>query len=189
MVGGRPYYKLWTFGPELVLRNTTNAIYTFDYFDPDAWSFGRASLPQYNTTYNCSILYPGWEAVCCNGNGSFPDATAPDSPVRFDKQWSAANLARFATPVREQLNVPLFVNQWGVAYGVGSASGRYDYMRDLAELLQTLDIGWAWWTWRGGGDVDWKHGSMEIVYDYANGTVGVDHEAVAALAPSMIQRL
>ena len=30
--------------------------------------------------------------------------------------------------------VPLFVNQWGVAYGVGAAGGRYDYMRETAAL-------------------------------------------------------
>lgn len=58
-------------------------------------------------------------------------------------------------------------------------------MADLAATLQRMDIGWAWWTWRGGGDVGWKHGSSEIVYDFENGTVGVDTAAVAALGPSM----
>ena len=64
---------------------------------------------------------------------------------------------------------------------MGAAGGRYEYMRDFAALLRRLDVGFAWWTWRGGGDEGWKHGSMEIVYDYKNGSVGIDTEALAAL--------
>ena len=81
--------------------------------------------------------------------------------------------------------VPVWLNQWAPIYGIGANGGRYDFVRELAATLQQLDIGWAWWTWRGGGDAGWKHGSMEIVYDYANGTVGMDQPAVDALAPHM----
>ena len=69
LVGGAPYYKLWTFGDETILRNTANrVIYTyrrrrsnprpshraqltccvrsiigsFDYFNPDDFVFGRS---------------------------------------------------------------------------------------------------------------------------------------------------
>ena len=41
LVGGAPYYKLWTFDETIVLRNTTNVIYTFDYFNPEAFVFGH----------------------------------------------------------------------------------------------------------------------------------------------------
>ena len=80
LVGGAPYYKLWTFGEETVLPNTPNVIYTFDYFSPDAFVFGRsgaalveapgslgynASAPpiaSYGASYPCATLYDGWVA-------------------------------------------------------------------------------------------------------------------------------
>ena len=75
-----PYYKLWTFGEETFLPNTSNVIYTFDYFSPDAFVFGRsgaalveapaglgcnASTPpiaSYGASYPCATLYDGWVA-------------------------------------------------------------------------------------------------------------------------------
>ena len=36
LVGGAPYYKLWTFGEQTLLANISNVIYTFDYFASDA---------------------------------------------------------------------------------------------------------------------------------------------------------
>ena len=41
MVGNAPYYKLWKFGDDTLLRDTANVIYTFDYFNPDAFVFGE----------------------------------------------------------------------------------------------------------------------------------------------------
>jgi len=190
MVGGRPYYKLWTFdGAQVVLPNRSNVIYTFDYFQPDG--FGSSRVPAYGQAYPCASLCKGWEAQCCPG-GTVAGGGDTRATVTFDAAWSADNFERFALPLRAAYRVPLFLNQWGVGYGVGrvdpatgKSGGRYAFMADLAATLQRLDIGWAWWTWRGGGDVDWKNGSSEIIYDYRNGSVGVDTAAVAALAPSM----
>ena len=39
--------------------------------------------------------------------------------------------------------------------------------------------------YRGGGGDDWAHGSSELLYYASNGTVLVDAEALAALAPYM----
>lgn len=41
MVGGAPYYNLWNFNANTVLRNTSNVIYTFDYFLPQDFVFGK----------------------------------------------------------------------------------------------------------------------------------------------------
>ena len=44
MVGPGPYYKLWRFAPTMLL-NEKNVIYTFDYFVPEAFTFGESSIP------------------------------------------------------------------------------------------------------------------------------------------------
>ena len=61
--------------------------------------------------------------------------------------------------------------------------GRYNFIRDVAKALQAMDIGWAWWVWRGGGESGWSHGSSEFVYKYANGTIELDSQAFDAVRP------
>ena len=77
LVGNAPYYKLWDFGENTLLRTTTNAIYTFDYFNPDAFVFGNGgdatgalgaaypAIPSYGDRRELPVqetLYDGREA-------------------------------------------------------------------------------------------------------------------------------
>ena len=43
LVGNAPYYKLWKFGNDTILTNTSNVIYTFDYFEPAQVIFSPAT--------------------------------------------------------------------------------------------------------------------------------------------------
>ena len=38
-----PYHKLWRFAPTMLLDNK-NVIYTFDYFVPEAFTFGESAI-------------------------------------------------------------------------------------------------------------------------------------------------
>jgi hypothetical protein len=44
---------------DMLLRNNKNAIYTFDYFLPQAWVFGESKIPSYPGTYTCGTLNDG----------------------------------------------------------------------------------------------------------------------------------
>ena len=177
MVGPSRYYKLWEFGPAVLLQNDSNVIYTFDYFQPAAFSAGEDSVPRYPGVYACSALFPGWVDQLC------PQGAA--SNVSFDANWSRANLAHYALPVRAASDVPLFINQWAVVHGVSAAQGRYAFMDDFSALLQQLGIGWTWWVFRGGGADTWAHGSSEFVYQQANGTRLLDTAAFDAVRQHM----
>merc|ERR1712039_355090 len=181
MVGPGPYYKLWKFDGTIIIPNNTNVIYTFDYFLPERYSFGKEQMPAYPATYECKDLYRGFQPLTkfCTGKKH------GNEPTNFNASWSKNNFEKFAVPVRENFSVPIFMNQWGVVHGVSAANGRYDYMRDTAKSLQELGIGWAWWVWRGGGSDTWAHGSMEFVCEHANGTVEIDQKAVDAVSPYM----
>lgn len=179
MVGPRSYYKLYAFTDDVFLADDSNVIYTFDYFNPDDFVFGRDTIPTYPGIYRCHVLYNGWTDQGCPGtSGTHKNTT-------FDSTWHQHNFATWATKFKSAHNVPVFMNQWGVVHGVTAEQGRYKYMKDVAELLQENDIGWAWWVFRGGGGDDWSHGSMEFLYLHANGTLEVDQEAVAAVQPYM----
>ena len=184
MVGPAPYYKLWNFDEEILLKSQ-NVIYTFDYFVPADYIFGTVDksrqvpiIGNYPGNYSCAALVGGnpWTAKCCPDGGS--------QIQRFDAQWTASQFARAAS-LRATANVPIFVNQWSIVHGNAerpAPGGRYEYIRDVAKTLQAMDIGWAWWVWRGGGS-GWSHGSSEFVYTYTNGTIELDSQAFDAVRP------
>jgi hypothetical protein len=179
MVGPGPYYKLWHFDEDMIITNNSNVIYTFDYFVPERFSFGKEQMPTYPGTYKCDDLYRGFSHECCTGQKGGNEREV------FNATWNKNNFQKWAVPVRKNFSVPIFVNQWGVVHGVNESAGRYAYMSDTARSLQELNIGWTWWVWRGGGADTWAHGSMEFVYEHTNGTVEVDQLAVDAVKPYM----
>lgn len=166
--------QLWNFTVDHVKLNRSNVIYTFDYFVPEAWTFGEPEIPTYPGVYNCTTLYTSvWADVCC--------PSGPNASMSFDASWNTANFDKWAIPVKNA-NVPVFLNQWSVVHGVPAQAGRYQYMSDVAKSLQAAGVGWAWWVWRGGGD-GWSHGSSELVYQWDNGTLEFDTAGFAALEP------
>ena len=58
--------------------------------------------------------------------------------------------------------------------------GRFAFMADVAKELQRLDIGWAWWVWRGGGAP--KYGSSGFVWG-TGPQAGQDDQAISAVKP------
>ena len=176
LVGPSPYYKLWNFNSSILLPNTSNVVYTFDYFQPSDFVFGRSDIPTYPGTYNCSTVYGGepWVSQCCPGG-------LPSVLIELNISWHMQNIAQYALKLRAQ-NVPVIVNQWSAVHGLDAAAGRFRFISDVARTLQEAGIGWAWWVWRGGGD-GWDHGSMEIAYYWSNGSVSFDEQALAALKP------
>lgn len=198
MVGGAPYYKLYTFSNETIFQNgNKNVIYTFDYFEPNAFVFDTSScngssepgcalqappIPAYPGTFPCSTLYVGWVSEVCP---TWPNGTKHgDNTLQFNAQWHAHNLRTFATNIQNQFRVPLFANQFSVAHGVLASQGRYTYINDLLSLLSDLNIGWAWWTWAGGDDDQgFEPGSLEVVFRFPNGTIQIDEPLVQALTP------
>ena len=177
MVGPGSYYKLWGFDKDMLI-NDTNVIYTFDYFEPAAFIFHDTKAEQpiltYPGSYPCSALYKGFTKQCC------PKGAA--TKVTFDREWHRANLANWATALRDAADVPIFMNQWSVVRAVTEQAGRYKYVADIAALLQSMGIGWAWWTFRGNEP---KPGSSAFVYYASNGTVVQDEGLIGAVKPYM----
>ena len=173
MVGPGPYYKLWHFNTSMILSNDRNVIYTFDYFQPTSYIFSQG-IVQYPSRQECGALYLGFAEECCP-NG-------PRALEHFDATWHFNNLNKYAVALRETSNVPIFMNQWSVVRAVSEEHGRYQFVQDIANLTQELDIGWTWWVWRGDTP---KNGSSAFVYYTSNGTVVLEDGLVSAVKPFM----
>ena len=63
--------------------------------------------------------------------------------------------------------------------------GRFEFMADVAKELQRLDIGWAWWVWRGGGGPGFpKYGSSGFVWGTGS-EAQHDDRAIDSVKPFM----
>ena len=181
MVGAAPYYKLWNFDERVILRNSKNVIYTFDYFNPDAFAFGQSAIPVYGVDYPCATLYDGWaDEVCPTWNVT----SSYTQLIPFNASWHAHNFAAYVDKLQRTYDVPVFMNQFEVVHGVAEAQGRFDYVRDLVRIARAQGVGFAWWTWAGGNDNGWVHGSSEMVFRWPNGSTMVDHAMLGTLFPS-----
>ena len=170
IVGSASYYKMYTFTSDVIISSNKNVIYTFDYFDPDYYVFGEDQVPLYPGVYPCNYLYSGWSSECC--------PLGAKANTTFDYDWNRGNFDTWALPVRDGFDVPVFVNQWSTVHGLSAEAGRFQFMSDVASVMQDLNIGWTWWMFRGGGGDGWAHGSSELVYMYENGTLEVDQQAL-----------
>lgn len=172
-------------------------MYTFDYFEPQDYcqrKTGKTStVPSYPGEYTCAALVGPWAW------GQMPTPSQPipyntsvnvcpdphqqgNQMVSFNKLWHQQNFVKWAVALRTHAAVPVIVNQWEVSHGVSSAEGRFRFMSDVASELQRLDIGWAWWVWRGGGKP--VAGSSGFVWD--EGTAAMqDKDAIAAVQDFM----
>lgn len=144
MIGPGPYYKLWHFNTSMILKNDTNIIYTFDYFQPSNYIFATANnddgskISKYPSTQTCSHLYLNFAKECCPNGYTMLN-------ISFDSNWHRDNFQRFAVALRTKSNVPIFMNQWSVVRKVTKEEGRYHFVEDIANITQQLDIGWTWW--------------------------------------------
>lgn len=182
IVGTAPYYKLYTFGESTMIPSNPNIIYTFDYFNPDSFVFGKDELPSYNATYPCKDLYKGWSQVC----RTWGVQTLRD-PIRFDRAWHQHNVDTFLAPIQRKYQVPLLANQWEAVHGLSRAAGRFEYMADFMDVMEQAHVHWAWWTYIGGDAGDqWKHGSSEVVYRKTDSSLMLDDDALSTMAPFLV---
>ena len=80
-----------------------------------------------------------------------------DDMLMLDYAFHQHNMYTYLAPLLTAQK-PIFINQWGVVHGVTEEQGRYDYMSDMAALMEELNIGWTWWVFRGGGGDTWATG-------------------------------
>lgn len=125
-----------------ILQEDKNIIYTFDNFNPDKFVFNE-DVDRYPGTFKCNRLYKGYVSQNCPGGNGNVDMT-------FDKNWNEENIKKWVVSFKERNNVPVYMNQWNAVHGIKTEEGREQYIEDISEICQRYNIGWGWWTFRGG---------------------------------------
>ena len=98
---------------------------------------------RYPGDYRCCDLYvkgsDAWNSECCAGR-------CCDKRVRADAAALEAALQRGPIRFAQQHNVPIVLDQWGVAHGAGA--DRLAYAHDMMMLLNKHGLSWSYWQWR-----------------------------------------
>ena len=190
LIGPKPYYNIFEFenGEDLLLAQNSNVLYTFDFFMPQKWFEYDDVVKTYPGTYKCKDIYKGYvnHLNCPEGANSL---------ISFDRDWFKSVLQGYVVKFRDTYNVPIFLNQFAVHYQVTEANGRYEYVRDLISVLHELDIGYAWWTFRGTGNGylgpnnGWSNSSSDVVwFRNSDNRSGVDSKILNAMQDGALKR-
>lgn len=179
IIGPAPYYKIWMYNSSIINFNDNKTIYTADLFIPQCYiESDSSSSYTYPGYYVCSDIYPGFT---CSGTGNVPPCFCPGEPneeLYFNKSFIFENLLNefLISSIRDEYNVPVYVNQWGVERQVPENHGRLDYFRDLVSLFTEYGIHSSYWIWKyDGSDYSWN--GYEMVHNFtSNGTVAVNKQ-------------
>jgi len=147
-----------------------NIIYTFHFYEPHEFTHQGAGwgLPWWIYTHN--VPYPAdfssLELV----------KQVPDLADRFAferywlDRWDAHRIRLLideAANWGKTYNVPLICNEFGAYRRVTDPASRMNWIRDVRTALETDNIGWTMWDYRGGFGVVWKEDGQPAKVDPA----------------------
>ena len=143
VIGPAPFYDHTRLESVLLPEATRGrVIYLFNFFVPKEFVMGEKGR-RYPGDYRCCDLYvkgsDEWSSECCAGR-------CCDKRVRADAAALEAALQRGPIRFAQQHNVPIVLDQWGVAHGAGT--DRLTYAHDMMMLLNKHGLSWSYWQWR-----------------------------------------
>ena len=151
VVGPAPFYHAAHLD-RVYLRSNTNVIYVFNFFIPKAFVSGDDRKLRYPGMMRCCDVHDKatryQQGLCCH-NPKSPSQNCCDRKI-----WVGPELLdqALAAPVAwaNTRNVPVIVDQWGVASSAGE--GRLGYARDMMRAMRRHHLSWAYWQWRHRDD-------------------------------------
>jgi len=148
-----------------------NVIYTFHFYEPHEFTHQGAGWGAAYWIYTHDIPYPPTEASLQNSLEQVPDA-----PNRYAFEhywldhWDAHRIKLqidAAAAWGKQHNVPLLCNEFGVYRRVTPKDSRMQWIHDVRTALESDQIGWTMWDYRGGFGVVWKEDGKPAKVDDA----------------------
>eukprot|EP01084_Bolivina_argentea_P280688 480066_1 len=169
LIGPSEYYNICNLNATMII-NSTQVIYTFDFFVP----YDYVNAIKVN---NEIITYPGI-MPCCQ--------IAPKSPcvpdwcsksecnknVTINKEWISKAL-NVGIKLRETNNIPILINQCRLHY---NTPNRLSYVNDIVSLMQQKNIHWTYWQWR-----NYKLDCDGLIHNLSNGSVVTDMQQIQVL--------
>lgn len=149
VIGSNMWQKADTFDDLRVPENDDHIILSFHMYEPMLLTHYKASWTGIKD-YEGPVHYPGkivkdeyWQGL------DEPFRSVMENQKRFYDKATIRN--HFEKPIRlsRKLGLPLYCGEWG-AYPTTPDSARYQWYRDIKEILEENGIAWATWDYKGG---------------------------------------
>jgi len=134
-----------------------NLVYNFHFYEPMVFTHQSATWPGMGLEPIAQLKYPADKESLAENLARVGDGRGRQFLLDYnaDRAWLAARLQQAADWAAEH-GVPLTCNEFGVYIPVTPAADRLAWLRDVREILESLDIGWCMWDYAGGFGVTAK---------------------------------
>jgi endoglucanase len=165
--------------PEEILKlqplNDPNTIYNFHFYQPFVFTHQGADWALDEARYWQRVPYPSSPDECVRRNWR-PDRRGGDDLAAYcTETWNKARLELLIKPAADwakRNNVRLISNEFGVYRPAVVPADRAAWLRDVREIFEAYNIGWAMWDYSEG---------FGLVQPDANGRRVLDTETLRAL--------
>lgn len=137
-----------------------NVVYTFHFYEPHEFTHQGASWGSAYWIYTHDIPYPPTADSLQKSLAEVPDDS---NRYAFEHywldHWDAQRIKLqmdAAAAWGKEHNVPLICNEFGVYRRVTPQDSRMRWIHDVRTALESDNIGWTMWDYRGGFGVVWK---------------------------------
>jgi aryl-phospho-beta-D-glucosidase BglC (GH1 family) len=150
-VGPARYYDRYHLGPEYLVSGGP-VIYAANYLCPNNWIKGSYK----------GVAY-GESGRCCDIGASKDCPSGCNEKITLNKKYLEQQLAPI-DEFRSKHNVPMWIDQWGVAQDIGGGSkSQRQYLKDLLSLYEERQHHTSYWWYRDpSGSFSGCEGSYEI---------------------------
>lgn len=137
-VGPGAFYNRFNLGQEYVVEGGP-VVYAVNFFEPNVWvGAGNQSVIYGQATRCCDAT----KKVSCGGKDHCDDVVVLNKDF-LDRQLAPA--VEFA----KEFNVPVWIDQWGVAGGAGGGpEAQSAYLNDVLSLFDDHGLHWSYWIYR-----------------------------------------
>ncbi len=146
-----------------------NVIYNFHYYEPHSFTHQGATWGTPWWKYTHGISYPADETSMNEVLKQVPDFADRFALERYWLDHWDAHRIRLeidaAAAWGKTYNVPLICNEFGAFRRVTDPQSRMNWIRDVRTALETDNIGWTMWDYRGGFGVVWKEDGQPAKVD------------------------
>ena len=148
-----------------------NVIYNFHFYEPHEFTHQGAGWGGTWWIYTHDIPYPASEGSMAKSLAEVPDAANRYALEHYWLDHWDAHRIRLqidaAAAWGKENNVPLICNEFGAYRRVTDPASRMNWIRDVRTALESDDIGWTMWDYRGGFGVVWKDNGQPAKVDPA----------------------